>query len=344
MTRSIRTATAFALAAAGACATTKGSSPSSATASHDMAAMPGHDMSAMGSHSSAEKAFLFPDGDDKGWSKIENGTQHNMAPEVPLAKLAAGDARATAPPARAHDGRHQEVSDGQGRRSRGLSARGAVHSRAGHALRRRTQRPRQRADRRRHSASVDDHLRRQQADVADRRVHVHLERDGGRAGARGLRGPERSLALSHRHLSRARAERRQEALGLRRQHHAGRLQGEDAATGWRRRSICCTYGRCPATRIRSASSRTRTPLSRAATARTTPTTTTSRTNAKHRDRASRRRARSGRRALRSTRRRADRTWSRRGARAARTTADRRARRPADRPPIGSRSDSDRCGS
>src|SRR5439155_9705170 len=45
-----------------------------------------HDMSAM-SHRDAEIAFLFPDGDDKGWSKIENGMQHNMAPDVPLAKL-----------------------------------------------------------------------------------------------------------------------------------------------------------------------------------------------------------------------------------------------------------------
>src|SRR6478736_3129057 len=72
-----------------ACAANKASSPGAMAASHDMASMPGHDMSAMGSHSSAEKAFLFPDGDDKGWSKIENGTQHNMAPEIPLAKLPA---------------------------------------------------------------------------------------------------------------------------------------------------------------------------------------------------------------------------------------------------------------
>ena len=42
-------------------------SPSSA---HDMS---GHDMSAMSSHSTTEMAFLFPDGDDRGWSKIENG-------------------------------------------------------------------------------------------------------------------------------------------------------------------------------------------------------------------------------------------------------------------------------
>ena len=71
-----------------ACASNRGSSSATAAAaSHDMASMSGHDMAAMGSHSSAEKAFLFPTGDDKGWSKIENGTQHNMAPEVPLANL-----------------------------------------------------------------------------------------------------------------------------------------------------------------------------------------------------------------------------------------------------------------
>jgi hypothetical protein len=68
----------------GACARSK---PTVVTASHDMASMAGHDMAAMGSHTAAEKAFLFPSGDDKGWSKVENGTQHNMAPEVPLANL-----------------------------------------------------------------------------------------------------------------------------------------------------------------------------------------------------------------------------------------------------------------
>src|ERR1051325_3949846 len=47
----------------------------------------GHDMAAMGSHAKAETAFLFPNGDDKGWSKVENGSQHNMAPEVPLVSL-----------------------------------------------------------------------------------------------------------------------------------------------------------------------------------------------------------------------------------------------------------------
>jgi hypothetical protein len=56
-----------------------------AMSGHDMS---GHDMASMGSHSAAEAAFLFPDGDDKGWSKVENGNQHNMAPELPLAKLA----------------------------------------------------------------------------------------------------------------------------------------------------------------------------------------------------------------------------------------------------------------
>ncbi len=48
----------------------------------------GHDMSAMASQAKVETAFLFPDGDDKGWSKVENGSQHNMAPEVPLVNLA----------------------------------------------------------------------------------------------------------------------------------------------------------------------------------------------------------------------------------------------------------------
>ncbi|MGH7617894.1 MAG: hypothetical protein ACREPM_11745 [Gemmatimonadaceae bacterium] len=75
----------FVLAAA--CAATKTSSSAAPSAVHDMASMPGHDMASMGSHSAAETAFLFPDGDDKGWSKIENGTQHNMAAEVPLANL-----------------------------------------------------------------------------------------------------------------------------------------------------------------------------------------------------------------------------------------------------------------
>jgi len=49
----------------------------------------GHDMSAMGSHSGAELAFLFPDGNTKGWTSLENGMQHNTAPDVPLAKLSA---------------------------------------------------------------------------------------------------------------------------------------------------------------------------------------------------------------------------------------------------------------
>lgn len=61
-----------------------GQTSSSPAAGHDMA---GHDMAAMGSHSRAEIAFLFPDGDDKGWSKVENGSQHTMAPDVPLATL-----------------------------------------------------------------------------------------------------------------------------------------------------------------------------------------------------------------------------------------------------------------
>jgi hypothetical protein len=59
-----------------------------AMSGHDVAGH-AHDMAAMGSHSGAETAFLFPDGDDKGWSKVENGTQHDMAPEVRLANLPA---------------------------------------------------------------------------------------------------------------------------------------------------------------------------------------------------------------------------------------------------------------
>jgi hypothetical protein len=69
-----------------AAAATPAPSSHSMTDMHDM---PGHDMKTMGTHASAESAFLFPDGDDKGWSKVENGMQHNMAPEVPLSKLPA---------------------------------------------------------------------------------------------------------------------------------------------------------------------------------------------------------------------------------------------------------------
>jgi hypothetical protein len=58
-----------------------------APAAHEMSDMAGHDMSTMASHAGAATAFLFPDGDDKGWSGVENGVQHNMAPEIPLAKL-----------------------------------------------------------------------------------------------------------------------------------------------------------------------------------------------------------------------------------------------------------------
>jgi hypothetical protein len=74
-----------------ACASTP-KPPASPTqaASHDMMNMSDHDMASMsaGSHSKTELAFLFPDGNDKGWSQLENGMQHTMAPDVPLAKLA----------------------------------------------------------------------------------------------------------------------------------------------------------------------------------------------------------------------------------------------------------------
>jgi hypothetical protein len=92
--RALRTPIILLAALVAACGANKPSSPSPVQAgSHDLSSssghdMSGHDMSAMGSHSGGEMAFLFPDGDDKGWSKIENGSQHNMAPEIPLAKLA----------------------------------------------------------------------------------------------------------------------------------------------------------------------------------------------------------------------------------------------------------------
>lgn len=71
-------------------ASVRGSDTNPATP-HDMATMAGHDAAmahATGSHSKAELDFLFPDGDDKGWSKLENGMQHAAAPDVPLVKLA----------------------------------------------------------------------------------------------------------------------------------------------------------------------------------------------------------------------------------------------------------------
>src|SRR5450432_459840 len=89
--RSITATLTVTLAAlvAGCASSANTASTTASTASHDMAAMPGHDMSAMSSHSSSETAFLFPDGDDKGWSKVENGSQHTMAPEIHLANLPA---------------------------------------------------------------------------------------------------------------------------------------------------------------------------------------------------------------------------------------------------------------
>jgi hypothetical protein len=69
---------------AGTAVQSGGASTAAATPAHDMA---GHDMGAMSSHAKAEAAFLFPDGNDRGWSTVQNGEQHNMAPEVPLAKL-----------------------------------------------------------------------------------------------------------------------------------------------------------------------------------------------------------------------------------------------------------------
>src|SRR5215469_2706894 len=64
--------------------------PVQAGAHPDMPGMSEHDMASMstGSHSKAELAFLFPDGNDQGWSKLENGMQHDMSPDVPLARIA----------------------------------------------------------------------------------------------------------------------------------------------------------------------------------------------------------------------------------------------------------------
>jgi hypothetical protein len=49
----------------------------------------GHAMTPGDARKSAELAFLFPDGNDKGWSKVENGSGHHTAPDVPLALIPA---------------------------------------------------------------------------------------------------------------------------------------------------------------------------------------------------------------------------------------------------------------
>lgn len=80
-------------AAVSACATSSTSSRAGTTAAetpaaHDMASHTGH--LAGRSPQDAAIAFLFPDGDDKGWSKIENGMgQHDAPPDVPLVLLPA---------------------------------------------------------------------------------------------------------------------------------------------------------------------------------------------------------------------------------------------------------------
>ncbi len=61
--------------------------PGAGAAAPAAGAHAGHDMRNPDAHKRAEVAFLFPDGDDKGWSRIENGMQHNMTPDVPLAKI-----------------------------------------------------------------------------------------------------------------------------------------------------------------------------------------------------------------------------------------------------------------
>jgi len=79
--------------AALACATSPngtgaGANGGATALAHDVSSHAGHDADA--SHRAAELAFLFPDGDDKGWSKIENGMgQHDAPPDVPLVLLPA---------------------------------------------------------------------------------------------------------------------------------------------------------------------------------------------------------------------------------------------------------------
>lgn len=62
------------------------SNPHDGASGHDMSGMSGGEGAA---RPEAELAFLFPDGDDRGWAKIQNGSGHVMAPPVPLTRLPA---------------------------------------------------------------------------------------------------------------------------------------------------------------------------------------------------------------------------------------------------------------
>ena len=90
------------LAAVAACATATRTSTTTGGMAAGSSVKPagqehaGHDMTthaqetgAMDARKRAEIAFLFPDGDDKGWSKVENGSGHHAAPDVPLALIPA---------------------------------------------------------------------------------------------------------------------------------------------------------------------------------------------------------------------------------------------------------------
>jgi hypothetical protein len=85
------------LATTGCAANPGGSRPSTespppvaaAPGSPDMTSHAGHDMRSSGDQKNAELSFLFPDGNDKGWSKVENGTQHHVPAAVPIALLPA---------------------------------------------------------------------------------------------------------------------------------------------------------------------------------------------------------------------------------------------------------------
>lgn len=58
-------------------------------AAHSIKAAEGGGGAAAARASSAELAFLFPDGDDRGWAGLANGGQHSAAPHAPLASVPA---------------------------------------------------------------------------------------------------------------------------------------------------------------------------------------------------------------------------------------------------------------
>jgi hypothetical protein len=55
-----------------------------AGSAHDMSS---HEHGGGATNAKAQTAFLFPDGNDRGWMTVENGVQHETPPDVPLVKL-----------------------------------------------------------------------------------------------------------------------------------------------------------------------------------------------------------------------------------------------------------------